>query len=108
MKRALRVKKDTRMFGAFSNGIRLISARLCTSVCAQHLKRPHLASEQSGLEEKCQMPEDRIYTKKSRLFVYVCAQMNVNISHMFIANAKATELISVSSFSAGNESIEVI
>lgn len=97
------------MFGAFSNGIRLIRARLCTSVCAQHLKRPHLASEQSGLEEKCQMPEDRICTqKKSRLFVYVCAQMNVNISHMFIANAKAKELISVSSFSAGNESIEVI
>lgn len=40
--------------------------------------------------------------------MYVCAQMNVNISHMFIANAKAKELISVSSFSAGNESIEVI
>lgn len=54
------------------------------------------------------MPEDRIYTKKRRLFVSVCAQMNINISHMFIANAKATELISVSRFSAGNESIEDI
>lgn len=59
------------MFGAFSNGIRLIRASLCTSVCAQHLKRPHLASEQSGLEEKCQMPEDRICTKKES-FVRVC------------------------------------
>lgn len=96
------------MFGAFSNGIRLIRVRVCTCVCPQHLKRPHLASEQSWLEEKCQMPEDRIYTKKRRLFVSVCAQMNINISHMFIANAKATELISVSRFSAGNESIEDI